>query len=97
MMDLGASALTAMLREGRGVFALVQFLRDADTDVIDDLASKEEKRIVFMRRLSAMREAESEREFGEKLSQYMRKRAFVEGLQARHQLAPEPYELEHRH
>jgi hypothetical protein len=37
----------------------------SDTDMIDDLASKEERRIVFMPHLSEMRDAEGEREFGE--------------------------------
>jgi hypothetical protein len=93
MIDLGAAAISEMLRDGSGVLGLLRvFDSGSDTDVIDDLASKEERRIVFMRRLSEMRDAEGEREFGEKLSLYMRKRAFVQGLEAHQQLSQSPFE-----
>ena len=90
--ELGAAALAAMIRDGQGLFAVLGIFGDSsDERVIDDAAAREVRRLRLMHRLAAMREQESEREFSEKLTGYLRKRAFLEGLEAHRQLAPSPF------
>jgi hypothetical protein len=81
-----------MIRDGKGLFAVLgAFGGSSDSEIIDDAAEREVKRLRLMHRLAAMREEESAREFSEKLTLFLRKRAFLEGLEARQQLAPSPF------
>lgn len=81
-----------MIRDGKGLFAVLgMFGYSDDEKVIDDAAEREVRRLRFVHRLAEMREQESEREFSEKLAGYLRKRAFLEDLQTRRQLAPTPF------
>jgi hypothetical protein len=78
VVELGAAALTAMIRDGKGLFAALTVFGDSsDSKMIDDAAAREVRRLRLMHQLTAMREQESEREFTEALSVYMRKRAFL--------------------
>jgi hypothetical protein len=90
-VELGAAALAAMIRDGKGLFAVLGVFGDPDdAKIIDDAAEREVRRMRLMHQLAAMREQESEREFTEALSVYLRKRAFIEGLEAGRQPAPTP-------
>ena len=91
-VELGAAAVAAMIRDGKGLFAVLgMFGYSDDEKVIDDAAEREVRRLRFVHRLAEMREQESEREFSEKLAGYLRKRAFLEGLEGHRQLAPSPF------
>ena len=89
--ELGAAALAAMIRDGKGLFAVLGIFGNSDdAKMIDDAAEREVRRLRLMHQLSAMREQESEREFTEALSVYLRKRAFLEGLESQRHGAPVP-------
>ena len=94
VVELGAAALAAMIRDGKGLFAVLGVFDDSsDAKMIDDAAEREVRRLRLMHQLAATREQESEREFTEALTVYLRKRAFLEGLEARRQAAPGPFTL----
>jgi hypothetical protein len=96
VLELGVLSLVRMIEQGAGLFAVARAVEPStDERVFDDAAAKELRRLTFMRRLSQMHEEENEREFSERLTQYMRKTEFRQALETRH-LAPSPFERSHR-
>jgi hypothetical protein len=82
--DFTAVAIGVLLRDAGSLFAALQAIAAPnDTQVIDHAAGVEVRRIAFMRQLEVTREEEDQRAFEEKLSLYLRKRAFLQGLEAR--------------
>src|SRR5260221_6125878 len=59
------------------LLALVRWLNEPPAlRAFEEAAAREVRRLAFMRRLIAEREQESEQEFGDRLSLFLRKRAF---------------------
>jgi len=96
LLELGVLSLVRMIEQGAGLFAVTSvFGPSMEEQAFDDAAAKELRRLAFMRRLARMHEEENEREFGEKLTTYLRKREFLQSLETRH-LAPNPFEAPRR-
>ncbi len=92
VLELGVLSLVRMFEHGTGLLAVAHGARpSSDEAVFDDAAAKELRRLTFMRRLSEMHDQENEREFSERLTQYLRKTEFRQALETRH-LAPSPFE-----
>ena len=83
-LELGVLSLVRLFEQGVGLVAAAQGLGPSSDERAFDLAAQKElRRLTFMRRLSAMHEAQNEREFSERLSVYLRKREFLQALESR--------------
>lgn len=93
VLELGVLSLVRMFERG---FAVARVDHpSSEEQAFDDAAAKELRRLTFMRHLAQMHDEENEREFSERLTQYMRKTEFRQALETRH-LAPSPFERSHR-
>jgi hypothetical protein len=96
VLELGVLSLVRMIEQGTGLFAVARVAgHSSDEQAFDDAAANELRRLTFMRQLSQMHDQENEREFSERLTQYLRKTEFRQALETRH-LAPSPFERSHR-
>jgi hypothetical protein len=96
MLELGVLSLVRMIEQGTGLLAVTRVgAPSSDEQAFDDAAAKELRRLTFMRRLSQMHDQENERQFSERLTQYLRKTEFRQALETQH-LAPSPFERSRR-
>jgi hypothetical protein len=86
--DFAAVAIGILLRDAGSLFAALQAVAaPSDAQEIQEAADMQIRRITFMRQLAAERDQADQHEFDEKLSLYLRKRAFLQNLESRRSTA----------